>query len=203
MDLTDEFERRAGRSVDRRTVLAGTAAVGLTALAGCLGGEDGSGDSATDPVAVDADRECDNCSMLIGDYPGPTGQSFYEDAGALLDGEDRPAQFCSSRCTYAFTFEHESEQEPTASYLTDYSAVDYEVETAGDAPTIEKFRSAESFAPVEDLTLVVGSEVRGAMGKSMIGFSDDDDAASFQDEWGGDRYEHEEVNRELVQSLMG
>jgi hypothetical protein len=37
----------------------------------------------------------------------------------------------------------------------------------------------------------------------MIGFSDADDAAAFRDEWGGDRYEHEEVNRELVQSLMG
>nr|WP_049892993.1 nitrous oxide reductase accessory protein NosL [Natronococcus jeotgali] len=203
MDPAERFEQtRAEQTIDRRTVLAGAATVGVAAVAGCMNGGDGSEASVPDPITVDSDRACDNCTMIIGDYPGPTGQSFYEDPESVLgDGENRAAQFCSSRCTYAFTFENESKAEPEVSYLTDYSSVDYELDENGDQPEMEKFLDAETFAVAKDLTLVVDSDVRGAMDKSMIGFSDTDGAESFQAEWGGDVYEHDEVNRELIQSL--
>jgi len=44
--------------------------------------------------------------------------------------------------------------------------------------------------------------VNGAMGRSIIGFSDPDDAAAFEDEYGGDLYDHDEIDSELVMSLM-
>jgi nitrous oxide reductase accessory protein NosL len=189
----------ADRRVSRRTVLVGSALTGLTALAGCLGGDEDA--DAPDPITIEAGTSCDNCTMAIVDYPGPVGESFYEDAEELL-GDDRPAQFCSTRCTYAFTFDHEEESDPIATYVTDYSSVDYEIDTGGDAPEISSHVEAEYFAPAADLTYVVDSEVEGAMGASIIGFSDPDDAAAFQDEYGGDRYEHEDVTRELLMSLM-
>ncbi len=202
--------RQSNAEPTRRTVLTGAALTGLGALAGCLGGGSGSEQSVADPVTIESDMRCDNCTMVIGDYPGPAGQSFYEDPEAVLgsgsegsegDEQDRPAQFCSTRCTYSFTFENESEQEPEGSYLTDYSAVDYDIDTGGEKPEISRHLDADSFAPLTDLTFVVDSDVQGAMGASLIGFSDGDDADSFQEEHGGDRYEPDEVNRELLQSL--
>ncbi|OLZ40576.1 nitrous oxide reductase accessory protein NosL [Natrinema saccharevitans] len=186
------------RSVSRRTILAGSALTGLTALAGCLNGNEASN---PDPVTIEDGTNCDNCTMAIVDYPGPVGESFYDDAEELLD-EDRPAQFCSSLCTYAFTFEHEDEQEPSVTYVTDYSSVDYEIDTGGDAPEITSHVEADAFAPITDLTLVVDSEVEGAMGASMIGFSDSDDADAFQADYGGDLYDHGDVSRDLVMSMM-
>ncbi|ELY72056.1 nitrous oxide reductase accessory protein NosL [Natrinema pallidum] len=199
----DEFPSNNGadRSVSRRTVLVGSTLTGLTALGGCLGGDENADAEAPDPITIEAGTSCDNCTMAIVDYPGPVGESFYDDAEELL-GDDRPAQFCSSRCTYAFTFDHEDDSEPIATYVTDYSSVDYEIDTGDDASEISSHVEAEHFAPAADLTYVVDSEVEGAMGASMIGFSDSDDATAFQDEHGGDRYEHEDVTQELLMSLM-
>lgn len=184
----------------RRSVLAGTAAVGLAAVAGCFG-ED-SEEPTPEAITIEQGTICDNCTMSITDYPGPVGESFYDDPEAVLgEGEDRPAQFCSSRCTYTFEFDHE-DHEPTVTYLTDYSSVDYEIDTDGAEPEISNHVEAEAFADATTLTLLVDSDVEGAMGASMIGFSDADDADEFQSEYGGDTYDHDEVDRELVTSLM-
>ncbi|WP_049920195.1 nitrous oxide reductase accessory protein NosL [Halobiforma nitratireducens] len=181
----------------RRTVLVGAAGVGVAALAGCLG-EDG---DVPDPITVDGDLACDQCTMQIGQHPGPVGQTHYDDPEDVLE-EDRPAQFCSSTCTYVHTFEQENAgHDPTATYLTDYSTVDYDVELDDDIEEISSHLAADSFAVVEDLTMVVDSDVQGAMGPSMIGFSDADEAEAFQAEYGGDRYDHEDVTAELVRSL--
>lgn len=229
------------RAIGRRPVLAGAALVGVSALAGCLDGDD---DEAVlpDPVTIESGHLCDNCTMEIVDYPGPIGQSVYEDPAAVLgaaaddgmdgddddgmdgddghddgemdDGEeaddgdadgddvDRPARFCSGLCTYTFLFEHEDEQEPEVVYMTDYSDVDWEIDDGGEEPTISSHPEAEAFAQAEDLTMVVDSDVEGAMGADLIGFSDADEAEDFQDDHGGERYEHDEVTNELIMSLM-
>jgi len=194
----------SGDGLRRRAVLTGTAVVGLSALAGCLDDSDGDAD-APDPITIEPDRACDNCTMRIGDYMGSAGQSFYDDPDAVLAGDDtdRPAQFCSARCTYTFTFDNEAEAEPVVSYLTDYSSVDWSVDTGGDAPKMSRHLDADAFAPIADLTLVVDSDVEGAMGRSLLGFSNADDAESFQAEYGGELYEHEDVSPTLIQSLMG
>lgn len=199
---THDSSRRDGHY--RRTVLTGAAVVGLSALAGCLDDSDGTADEP-DPITIEPDRACDNCTMRIGDYMGSAGQSFYDDPEAVLgpgDDTDRPAQFCSARCTYTFTFDNEEEAEPVVSYLTDYSSVDWSVDTGGDAPKMSRHLDADAFAPPADLTLVVDSDVEGAMGRSLLGFSNADDAESFQAEHGGELYDHEDVSATLIQSLM-
>jgi len=191
------------RRITRRTVLGGVGAASLATLAGCFGGS-GNGDgseSVPDPISIDEGKECDECGMIIGNYLGPAGQSHYEDPTALEElDEDRSAQFCSSLCTYTFTFNHESE--PQVSYLTDYSTVDYEITGSGEQRSISRHLEAEAFSDVTELTMVVDSDVTGAMGDSIVPFNDADEADEFQSEYGGDIYEHDDVSQELVSSLM-
>ncbi len=190
---------RTDRSTTRRAVLGGVAVAALGSIAGCFGNEETA--NAPDPISIDAEQACDNCTMVIGNHPGPAGQSHYEDPTAVLD-EDRPAQFCSTLCTYAFTFDHEQESEPVVSYLTDYSAVEYEVDDSGQRTVISRHLEADAFGDASELTMIADSEVEGAMGKSMIPFGDADQADEFQAEYGGDSYENDEVTQELVMSLM-
>ena len=187
----------------RRTVLSAVGAVGLASIAGCAGtGGNGSEPaSVPDPITIDDEKLCDSCGMKIGNYRGPAGQSHYEDPTAMeaID-EDRPAQFCSSLCTYTFSFEHEAE--PVVSYLTDYSTVEYEVDESTAQTTISRHLEGDAFGDVTELTMVAGSDVVGAMGDSIVPFSDADQADEFQSEHGGDIYEHDGITQELVSSMM-
>ncbi|ADD06238.1 NosL family protein [Natrialba magadii ATCC 43099] len=192
----------AERGTTRRTILAGatTAAIGLAA--GCLSEDE---ESVPDPISIDSEQGCDNCTMTIGNQPGPAGQVHYEDPADVLDDDaDRPAQFCSSLCAYAFSFEHEDTADPEVTYLTDYSAVDYEVDESSDSDNyvLSRHLDADAFAAATGLDLIVDSEVEGAMGGSIVAFSDSDDADAFNEEYGGEHYEHEDVTGELVMSLM-
>ena len=181
----------------RRLFLGGAVAVSVGALAGCLGDDD-----VPDPISIPSEQACDQCSMEIGRHPGPNGQAHYAEPEAVV-GEDRPAMFCASTCAYVWTFEREDEgHEPTAFYLTDYSSVDEEVQEDAGIVEISSHLEEETFALAGDLTLVVDSDVEGAMGPSMIGFSDADEAEAFQAEWGGDLYDHDDVTPDLVMSLM-
>lgn len=197
------IERSIRRAVgdgnwSRRAFLGAIATTSAVAVAGCLGEDE----PAPDPVTIPDEQVCDNCSMIIGQHPGPNGQTHYDDPEAIFD-EDRPGMFCASTCTYAHTFEEEDAgNEPAAFYLTDYSSIDYAVDEGQGVVQISSHLEADSFALAADLHLVVDSEVEGSMGASVIGFSDHDDAEAFQSVYDGTLYEHDDVTRELVMSLM-
>jgi len=184
--------------LSRRAYLVTATASGIAVLAGCLGEEP----SVPDPVAIETEQACDQCGMRITMHPGPVGQAYYlEDTPADLpdDREAGHARFCSSRCTYVYTLEHDPS--PAGIYTTDYSAVDYQVQTDGGATVIDAHFGAAAFADVGEVTYVVDSEVEGAMGGSLIGFSESADAESFSEEYGGDLVEHGDVTLELVRAL--
>ena len=189
------------RSRSRRTVLSAVGAVGLASIAGCTGTDGNGSGSAPDPITIDDQKVCDNCSMKIGNYRGPAGQSHYEDPTEIegID-EERPAQFCSSLCTYTFTFGHEADPEVT--YLTDYSSVEYGVDESGAQTTISRHLEGDAFGDVTELTMIAGSDVTGPMGDSIVPFSDAEQADDFQSDYGGDSYEHDEITQELVSSMM-
>ncbi len=185
----------------RRTILLTAAAAGAGAVAGCLGGDP----ETPDPVSLDEGQECDNCNMRIEMHPGPVGQSFYGDDAPATLSEDRPngaAWFCSSTCTYNYLLENEQRgHEPMGSYATDYSSVDYELGEEGGVTVISAHLEASAFADLRELTFVAGSDVEGAMGGSLIGFSDADDAAAFADDHGGELLTHGDVTREVLSGL--
>lgn len=191
---------RDGPCLHRRSLLATVALGSVGLLAGCLGDED-----VPEPVALDEGQACDNCDMQIDMHPGPAGQAFYpDDQPAALpdDREDGVAWFCSTRCTYAFTFDQEDhDYDPAVMYATDYSGVDFELATDGDATAISSHLAAGAFEALEELTLVVDSDVEGAMGASLIGFADESDAAEFEATHGGDLFEHDEITPDVIAAL--
>lgn len=205
--MTDERTPAGGDSsghervpdVSRRGLLGAAAAGVLAALAGCL-----DDDEVPNPVALDAGQLCDQCDMQIDVHPGPVGQSYYldEPPDDLPDREDGIAHFCSAWCTYTYVLERaEQGTEPVGSYLTNYSTVDYTLAEEGGATVISAHLEADAFVRAEDLTHAVDSDVQGAMGASLIGFSDADDAETFVADHGGEPVDHEDVTRQMVASL--
>ena len=195
--MTDQ----TGHRPTRRALLVALSAGSVGALAGCLGDEE-----SPDPIALDgSDQLCDNCNMVVGNHRGPKGQAFYLDdapTDAIADREDGVAWFCSTWCTYSFVFEYENRgHDPVGLYGTDYSTVEYQFVDSSGVTFITEHVEAEAFADLTDLTLVVDSDVQGAMGSSLVGFSDADDADAFADEHGGDIFDHDDVSADLIAAL--
>jgi copper chaperone NosL len=201
IEATGSGVRSPVAKLSRRRALGLVTSGAVVALAGCLGDDS---EAVPEPVALDEGRSCDQCSMQIDVHPGPVGQSYYLDDApeALGDREDGFAHFCSAWCTYTYIFDHaESGPEPAGSYLTDYSTVDYTVSGEGGATVISAHLGADAFARAEDLTYAVGSDVEGAMGGSLIGFSDSGDTEAFVDEYGGTVVDHGDITSQTVANL--
>ncbi|WP_336036726.1 nitrous oxide reductase accessory protein NosL [Halobacterium yunchengense] len=197
-DQERDHERSADRArCRRRSVLAATGAAVAGGLAGCLGGGGGDGD-APGPVTLDEDDDCDVCGMVISQHPGPTAEVFYADVEPA--GHENPARFDSTWEAFQFDFEHD-DWTREAFYVTDYSSVDYSIQTGEGEPVISTHYDAESFADATDVTFVADSEVVGAMGRDLVGFTDRADAEAFRDGHGGDLVSFDDVTPEVVSSL--
>ncbi|MEF8852600.1 MAG: nitrous oxide reductase accessory protein NosL [Haloarculaceae archaeon] len=179
-------------TVDRRQVLLGGTAV-LAALAGC-----GSGDGdAPEPVTLTTDDSCEVCGMVIPNHPGPSAEVFYADRRP--SGHDNPARFCSTWEAFQYDFDRDWSVE--VFYVTDYSSVDWSLSEAGGDRLISTHPEASAFVDAETVTFVVGSEIKGAMGRDLIAFSDRADAESFRDEYGGSLAGFDDVTPETIAGL--
>jgi nitrous oxide reductase accessory protein NosL len=198
----DDDGHRHAESCDhgtrRRRVLGAGAAGVAASLTGCLGSLTGDGTEAPPADAIAEDADCDVCGMIVAKHPGPNGQLFYDEESP--DGHDNPARFDAlKQCFFPYKLEHDAMGwSETAAYVTDYSAVDYDVSAESGATTISSHVAASAFAPAADLQYVVGSEVQGAMGPDFVPFSDGDDAAAFADEYGGDVVAFDDIGEGLV-----
>ncbi|EMA64813.1 nitrous oxide reductase accessory protein NosL [Halorubrum kocurii] len=182
-------------SASRRRLLVGVGTGLSLAAAGCMGDESAS----ITPVSLDGERACDECGMIIEDHPGPVGQIHFEDDEP--EG-GRPGQFCSSTCTYTYRFDAEDAgRTPLATFLTDYSAVDYEVFEEGSDTMFSSHVESETFARTTELTVVARSEIVGAMGPELIPFSEEGDVESFVEEYGGEPMPAEDVERSTLEAL--
>ena len=185
-------------------MLAGAATGAVLALAGCaqIGNRDGATTSENVPGAVTltTDDACEVCGMIIPNHPGPTTEIFYP--GKQPSGHENPARFDSTWEAFNYDFERQDRGWTRAvMYVTDYSAVDYRLfEEQGDT-MISTHVNAEDFVAARKVTFVAGSEVKGAMGKDLIAFSEESDAQSFNDEWGGELVTVDDVTPELIAQL--
>ncbi|ELY44271.1 nitrous oxide reductase accessory protein NosL [Natronorubrum sulfidifaciens] len=183
----------------RRQFLRTAGVAGTVVVAGCIGDDDA--DDAPDPIAIESDHDCAVCSMVIESHPGPSGHAFYDDDD-LPSAEDGVVHYCSSACAYEYYFDQlEAGYEPIVLYLTDYSAVDWELTDEQGIEFISAHLEAEANASATDLEFVVDSDVFGAMGESLIGFTSAEDADAFAEAHGGERFDHDSVTRELIDSL--
>ena len=174
----------AGLRPTRRTFLAATTALTAVGLAGCAS------DDTPAPAEID-DDSCTECGMMLRDHPGPVGQAYFD-----ADGD--PSMYCSSSCTYRNRLDRDDE--PVVTYLTDYSAVDYEV-TGDESLLLSAHFDVDAFTTESELDLVVASDVEGAMGPSLVPFSDSDDAAAFQQQYGGDIVPATEVTEDTMSAV--
>lgn len=189
--------RRAG-DVTRREVLGGVGAAAAASVAGCLGGG-GEGDTP-EPVTLTTEDQCEVCGMVIPNHPGPSTEIFYRDEQP--SGHDNPARFDSTWEAFQYDFERQDRGwERAAFYVTDYSSVDYTLSQDGDSTLISTHTEAEAFVDATEVTFVANSEVKGAMGRDLIGFSARADADSFSDEHGGTLLSFGDVTRETVAGL--
>lgn len=177
----------------RRTVLAAT---GLALLSGCLQ-EDEEEVPIPDPVSLDAPKQCDYCAMVIENHPGTNAQIFYRDDQP--EERDGPAWFCAIECAHNYHAERERfGWELVVRYVTDYSTVDYELVSHNDTQYISSHTERESFADADDLQFVVGTGIEGAMGPEHVPFSDPADVDAFVEDHGGDVYDWEELESEVL-----
>jgi nitrous oxide reductase accessory protein NosL len=138
--------------------------------------------------------------MVIPNHPGPSAQIFYRDRRP--SGHDNPARFCSTWEAFQYDFERQDEGWTRAVfYVTDYSAVDYELTSDAGDLLISTHPEAEAFVDATTVTFVAGSEVKGAMGRDLIGFSEAADAEAFQADHGGDVLTFDEVSRSTIAQL--
>lgn len=190
-------DRPLSTPLSRRSVVAAGGGLTATTLAGCLGGSTADNEVPA-PISLDEEQACDECAMIIQDYPGPTGQIYFE---SIPDGRDGPAWFCSGICAYVYRFNRVAEgAQPIVTYLTDYSSIEYEL-SDDSSPFISAAVAADTFAPESELFGVVGSDVRGAMGADVIPFSDRSDAESFAAAHGGTVRKASDIDRDLVDGI--
>ncbi|WP_267639859.1 nitrous oxide reductase accessory protein NosL [Haloarchaeobius amylolyticus] len=191
-----EQQRQSSAGPTRRAVLATGAAVAATGIAGCLGG---SGDGETPAAVAIGDQDaCDVCGMVISKHPGPNGQVFWK--GEDPEGHDSPFRFDSlKQCLFPHRFEKtDLDWAAAATYVTDYSAVEYTVSQSEGSPYISSHTEPGSFGAAEDMYYVVESDVQGAMGPDFVPFSDQDDADAFADEYGGSVVAFDDISPALV-----
>jgi copper chaperone NosL len=184
-------------AITRRAVILATGTASTMALAGCLGGD---GAAGPDPVAIEADWSCDVCGMVVTNHPGPNAEIYYADERP--NDHDNPARFCSTWEAFQFDFEkRDAGWSREAFYVTDYASVDYDVFQESGDPLISSHAEADAFTDATDVTFVVASDVKGAMGEDLIGFSDSADAEDFAEQYGGDVVAFADVTRETIAGL--
>ena len=187
-------------ALSRRTfgrLAAGSSAMILgSSLAGCAS----QGEEVPDPVTMTQSDSCDVCGMVIPNHPGPSTEIFYRDEQP--SGHDNPARFDSTWEAFQYDFERQDRGwERTGFYVTDYSSVEYTLTQDGDSTLISTHPEAEAFVDASEVTFVANSEVKGAMGRDLIGFTVEADAESFSDDHGGTLLPFEDVTRETVAGL--
>lgn len=175
---------RPPRRVGRRRLLAGLCAAGGLAVAGCLG-ESGDGDAGpVEPVDCSG-LACDVCGMLIDEHPGPAAQAFF--AGGEPEGRDGPARFDTVFELRTYLAEREAMGwELRQAFVTDYAAVDYELERHDGRAHISAHPEADAFVDHTTVHYAVETGIHGAMGEDFIPFSDGAEAMAFAAEHGGE-----------------
>ncbi|WP_275736722.1 nitrous oxide reductase accessory protein NosL [Halorhabdus sp. SVX81] len=178
----------------RRGLLAAIGGGAAVSAAGCLSTQ------TPEPVTVRDDDACDVCGMIIPQHPGPSAEVFYRNHDP--SGHENPARFDSTWEAFQYDFERRDRGWSRAAfYVTDYSSVEYEIFTDDGTTFISTHPSAEAFTHASEVTFVVASSVEGAMGRDLIGFSSDDDATAFADEYGGSRAQFGDVTRSMIGEL--
>lgn len=140
-------------------------------------------DTLPAPVAFDKHDRCHICGMVILNYPGAKAEVF-------VKGEKEPLKFCSVKDGFTYILQPENSPRVQVFYVTDFG-------NTADIPLQNKM--LEATKAIYD----VGSDVRGAMGKSILPFATKEAADKFAKEHGGEIVRYDQVDLSVIKSLKG
>ncbi len=135
------------------------------------------------PVAFTKHDRCHICGMVILNYPGAKAEVF-------VAGEKEPLKFCSVKDGFVYALQPENAKRVEAFFVSDFG-------NDKDIPLHEKMLLAQK------AVFNAGSDVRGAMGKSILPFANQEAVQKFTKEHGGNIVNYSEVNLDLLKSLKG
>ncbi len=130
-------------------------------------------------VAIEQADECHLCGMIISNFPGPKGENYTKSS-------DSVNKFCSTRDLFSFVLQPENKRQVKEIYVHDMS------KTPWQSPEDEYFIDAR------EAWFVIGSEKKGAMGKTLASFAQQADAEVFIKEFGGKLYRFDDITIDVL-----
>jgi copper chaperone NosL len=133
-------------------------------------------------VAMESSDECHLCGMLITHFDGPKGEVFRKEQG------DKVMKFCSTRDMFSYYLDPENTRNVSQMLVHDMSKMPWGSESIDDKHLIN----------AKSAWYVVGSEKKGAMGKTLASFSLQNDAQAFAKKFGGKAISFKEINQDSL-----
>ncbi|MDM7857605.1 nitrous oxide reductase accessory protein NosL [Thiopseudomonas acetoxidans] len=137
---------------------------------------------STDPVAFHAGDECHVCGMLITEWPGAKGQSINKQNGETH-------KFCSTVDMFSWWLQPENKTLQAQIYVHDMA------KTHWDTPEDEHLIDARK------AWYVVGSDMLGAMGPSLVSYSDKAAAEKLAHDRGGRVISFEQIDLAVLKEI--
>jgi len=136
----------------------------------------------TTPVAFHSGDECHVCGMLIVNWPGAKGQSINKSSGETL-------KFCSTVDLFSWWLQPENKTLQAQIYVHDMA------ETQWDHPEDTHLIDARK------AWYVMGSNLMGAMGPTLVSFGNQTAAQNLAKEHNGKVLRFEDINLEVLQKI--
>jgi copper chaperone NosL len=130
-------------------------------------------------MAIESADECHLCGMIISKFPGPKGELYQKNS-------DDIAKFCSTRDMFSYLLQPENKRQVEQVFVHDMSKTPWH-------KTDDQY-----FIDARTAWFVIGSSKKGAMGKTLASFSQQDDAIAFSKEFAGEVYPFDEILIELL-----
>jgi copper chaperone NosL len=130
-------------------------------------------------MAIESADECHLCGMIISKFPGPKGELYQKNS-------DDIAKFCSTRDMFSYLLQPENKRQVEQVFVHDMSKTPWH-------KTDDQY-----FIDARTAWFVIGSSKKGAMGKTLASFSQQDDAIAFSKEFGGEVYPFDEISIDLL-----
>ena len=134
---------------------------------------------AQQAMTIERGDECHLCGMIITGFSGPKGQLYKR-------GSEQNLKFCSTRDMFAYLLDPEHKHAIQTIYVHDMAV------TPWNTPDDEFYIDART------ALYVVGHRKKGAMGPTLASFSDQNIAKTFAEEFGGQVYQFEDINQQLL-----
>lgn len=162
----------------------GFLAIMLLVLGLGLSACNGSGDSASKkqgPVAIKSGEECHLCGMIISNFAGPKGE--------LYDQSGHVQKFCSTRDMFSWYLQPENQNNTQEIYVHDMGRASW------------KKPDDKYLIPARSAWYVVGSDMKGAMGPTLVSFKQKADAQIFIHKHGGKLLAFKDITQAVITKM--